>query len=72
MHIRHIDTEAFVAGRPGGPFARAESLFEAILGQRARLPSRRRFQARDQAERQDIPLIAGEIELLNRLSGAPA
>lgn len=67
-----MSPEAFAAGRPGDPFARAESLFEAILGQGARLPSQRRFQARDQAERQGIPLAAGEIALLDRLSGAPA
>ena len=30
--------EAFAAGRPGDPFARAERLFEAIAGQGARLP----------------------------------
>jgi delta1-piperideine-2-carboxylate reductase len=37
---------AFAAGRPGDPFARAEVLFEAIVGQGARLPSQRRFKAR--------------------------
>jgi LDH2 family malate/lactate/ureidoglycolate dehydrogenase len=58
---------AFAAGRPGDPFARAEALFEAILGQGARLPSQRRFLARATAERDGISLSAQEIEQLDRL-----
>jgi LDH2 family malate/lactate/ureidoglycolate dehydrogenase len=38
--------EAFAKGRPGDPFARAEAFFEAIVGQGARLPSQRRYEAR--------------------------
>ncbi|WP_018633946.1 Ldh family oxidoreductase [Neomegalonema perideroedes] len=44
--ILAFDPERFAAGRPGNPFDRAEILFDAILGQGARLPSQRRFTAR--------------------------
>ncbi|PZV36250.1 Ldh family oxidoreductase [Mesorhizobium kowhaii] len=59
--------QAFSAGRPGNPLGRAEALFEAILGQGARLPSQRRFLARATAERDGISLSAKEIEQLDRL-----
>ncbi|WP_324764284.1 Ldh family oxidoreductase (plasmid) [Sinorhizobium meliloti] len=59
--------EAFAAGRPGDPFARAELLFEAIVGQGARLPSQRRFAARAKSEAEGITLSAAEIEQLDRL-----
>ena len=59
--------EKFSAGRPGDPFARAEGLFEAIVGQGARLPSQRRFKARAISESEGITLTAPEIEQLDRL-----
>ena len=59
--------EAFAAGRAGDPFARAETLFEAILGQGARLPSQRRFAARALSEKDGISLTAAEIAQLDRL-----
>ncbi|MER8446769.1 Ldh family oxidoreductase [Mesorhizobium sp. M1066] len=58
--------KAFAAGRPGNPLGRAEALFEAILGQGARLPSQRRFLARATSERDGISLSAQEIEQLDR------
>ena len=62
-----MSPEAFAAGRPGDPFARAEVLFEAILGQGARLPSQRRFAAREKSEAEGISLTAAELEQLDRL-----
>ena len=62
--------EAFAAGRPGDPFARAEHLFEAIAGQGARLPSQRRFAARAKSEAEGIRLTAAEIARLDRLLAA--
>ena len=59
--------EAFAAGRPGDPFARAEMLFEAIVGQGARLPSQRRFTARAKSQADGVALTAAEIEHLDRL-----
>ena len=59
--------EAFAAGRPGDPFARAERLFEAIAGQGARLPSERRFAARAKSEAEGIRLTAAEMAKLDRL-----
>jgi delta1-piperideine-2-carboxylate reductase len=60
--------EVFARGRPGDPFARAEVLFEAILGQGARLPSQRRYTARRQSEREGIRLDADAIARLEALS----
>jgi LDH2 family malate/lactate/ureidoglycolate dehydrogenase len=59
--------QAFAAGRPGDPFARAELLFEAIAGQGARLPSERRFAARAKSEAEGIRLTAAEVAKLDRL-----
>jgi len=59
--------EKFAAGRPGHPFARAEVLFEAIVGQGARLPSQRRFVARAKSEAEGVVLNTAEIEQLERL-----
>ncbi|MCF6121777.1 Ldh family oxidoreductase [Mesorhizobium sp. M7A.F.Ca.CA.001.07.2.1] len=58
--------KAFAAGRPGNPLGRAEALFEAILGQGARLPSQRRFLARETSERDGIVLSHQEMEQLDR------
>ncbi|MGX5849237.1 Ldh family oxidoreductase [Mesorhizobium sp. PL10] len=59
--------QAFAAGRPGDPLSRAETLFDAILGQGARLPSQRRFLARAKSEKDGISLSRQEIEQLDRL-----
>ena len=59
--------EKFAAGRPGNPFARAEVLFEAIVGQGARLPSQRRFVARAKSEAEGVVLNTAEMEQLDRL-----
>ena len=63
-----FDPGRFAADRPGDPHDRAEALFEAILGQGARLPSQRRFAARARAEAQGIGLTAHEIEQLDRFA----
>jgi LDH2 family malate/lactate/ureidoglycolate dehydrogenase len=65
--ILAFDVGRFAAHRPGDPFAGAEALFDAILGQGARLPSQRRFAARARAEAEGIPLSAAELEQLDRL-----
>ncbi|WP_217578747.1 Ldh family oxidoreductase [Mesorhizobium sp. GbtcB19] len=57
---------AFAAGRPGSPFSRAETLFEATVGQGARLPSQRRFSARAKSERDGISLSRQEVAQLDR------
>jgi len=59
--------ERFAAARPGNVFERAEVLFEAIVGQGARLPSQRRFAARERALAEGIALTAEEVEGLERL-----
>jgi LDH2 family malate/lactate/ureidoglycolate dehydrogenase len=56
--------EKFAAGRPGNPFERAEVLFDAILGQGARLPSQRRFAMRDQTTRDGVQLTSDEMQSL--------
>lgn len=65
--ILAFSPSAFARGRPGDPLARAESLFDAILGQGARLPSQRRLAARERAESHGIALTEAEHEHLNRL-----
>lgn len=62
-----MSPEAFAAGRPGNPFARAEVLFDAIVGQGARLPSQRRFAARKVSDTDGVTLSAAEVEQLDRL-----
>ncbi|VDC33590.1 Ldh family oxidoreductase [Pseudogemmobacter humi] len=64
--ILAFSPRAFARGRDGDPFARAEVLFGAILGQGARLPSQRRFRARAEAAAQGITLSAGEVAMLDR------
>ena len=56
--------EAFAAGRPGNPCARAETLLRAIEAQGARLPSQRRFQARQRAERDGIEVSSADLAQL--------
>lgn len=65
--ILAFDPARFAAGRAGDPMARAEVLFEAILGQGARLPSQRRFVARAKAQTDGITLKADEMTLLRKL-----
>ena len=62
-----FDPVRFAAGRPGNPFARAEGLMDAIVGQGARLPSQRRFAARALSDAQGITLTAAEVAILDRL-----
>lgn len=64
--ILAFDPLRFAAGREGDPWARAEGLFEAILGQDARLPSQRRFAARARAEADGVRLSAADLERLDR------
>ncbi|WP_134680345.1 Ldh family oxidoreductase [Paracoccus ravus] len=59
--------ERFAAGRSGNPLDRAEILFEAIAGQGARLPSQRRFAAREKSLAEGIHLSADEARMLERL-----
>ena len=64
--ILALSPEKFAAGRPGDPFARAEMLFDAIKGQGARLPSERRFAARETAEAEGVSLTEAEVAQLDR------
>ena len=59
--------ERFAAGRPGEPFALAETLLDGIIGQGARLPSQRRFAARKDSIANGIRLTEAEFALLDRL-----
>lgn len=65
--ILAFSPERFAAHRPGDPFARAEALLDAIVGQGARLPSQRRFTARRKSLAEGITLSAAEMEELERL-----
>ncbi|WP_152047428.1 Ldh family oxidoreductase [Aureimonas psammosilenae] len=65
--ILAFSPKIFAGNRAGDPFARAESLFDAILGQGARLPSQRRFMARARSKAEGIALVSAEIALLDRL-----
>lgn len=65
--ILALSPDQFAAGRPGNPFARAERLFQAIQGQGARLPSQRRFAARDKANADGIVLTDAESAQLDHL-----
>ncbi|MDB6177314.1 Ldh family oxidoreductase [Paracoccus sp. Z330] len=70
--ILAFSPERFSAGRPGDPFARADALIDAIVGQGARLPSQRRFAARKASVRDGIVLSEAEVALLDRLETAGA
>lgn len=56
-----------MAGGRADPFARAETLLDAIVAQGARLPSQRRFAARERAMQDGIRLTAAERAGLDRL-----
>jgi delta1-piperideine-2-carboxylate reductase len=64
--ILAFDPARFSAGRESDPFEHAETLFEAILGQGARLPSERRFAARERARTHGITLTAAEMDQLRQ------
>lgn len=64
--ILAFDPTRFAGGR-GDPLARGETLLEAIAGQGARLPSQRRFAARQKAVAEGITLTGEEWALLTRL-----
>ena len=64
--ILAFSPEHFAAGR-GDPLALAERLFDAILGQGARLPSQRRFAARKISTAEGIRLSGAEMAMLERL-----
>jgi len=57
----------FAAGRPGDPLVAAEALFEAILGQGARLPGQRRLAFRARSEAEGIALDGDELALIERV-----
>lgn len=66
--ILAFDPTRFAAARAqGNPFDRAETLFEAIVGQGARLPSQRRYAARARAAETGIVLSEQERAELDRL-----
>ncbi len=65
--ILAFDPTKFVEGRAGNPLDRAELLFDAILGTGARLPSQRRFVAREKSHSDGITLTAAEVLILERL-----
>ncbi|WP_417583825.1 Ldh family oxidoreductase [Pelagibacterium sp.] len=65
--ILAFDPETFARGGSGNPFDRAEAIFSAILDQGARLPSQRRYQARDKALAHGIPLKDADIAMLDTL-----
>lgn len=60
--------ERFVQGREANFGLRAEALFDAIVGQGARLPSQRRFAARVKAISMGIELSAEEMQRLQAWS----
>lgn len=58
--------DAFARGGQGGSDQSAEALFASILGQGARLPSQRRYAAREVSKRDGILLSRAETERLDR------
>jgi LDH2 family malate/lactate/ureidoglycolate dehydrogenase len=58
----------FSEGRSGDVHARAETLFDAIMGQGARLPSQRRYAARATSDAVGIELTPEERASLDKLS----
>lgn len=58
--------DRFAAGQGGLDLTRSEALFDAVLGQGARLPSARRFIARAQSDTTGITLNADELAMLDR------
>lgn len=64
-----FDPGKFSRQRKGNPLAHAESLFEGIMGQGARLPSQRRFAARAKSVADGIEISTAEMEQLQGLRG---
>lgn len=62
-----FDPQSFARGGSGDPFARAETIFSAILDQGARLPSQRRYAARAEVEDKGIALRQTDMDMLDRL-----
>src|SRR3546814_13654585 len=54
-----IDPEGFLGGAAAGHLTRAEQLFDGITGQGARLPSERRYQARERSLAEGVEVHAG-------------
>lgn len=66
--ILAFDLDHFSKGRDVNPLDRAEGLFDAILGQGARLPSQRRFAAREVSLRDGVTLTEAEMAQLHELA----
>jgi delta1-piperideine-2-carboxylate reductase len=64
--ILAFDPARLAAGRGTDPFRQAETLFDAILEQGARLPSTRRYAARERAMAHGVTLTAAEMDQLDR------
>nr|WP_319249559.1 Ldh family oxidoreductase [uncultured Celeribacter sp.] len=64
--ILALDPQRFAARSGRDPIAEGERLLSAISGQGARLPSQRRFAARDLAAREGIALSEAELAQLTR------
>ena len=62
--ILALDPARFAAGRGTDPLQQAETLFDGILGQGARLPSTRRYTARERAAAHGVTLTAAEVAQL--------
>jgi delta1-piperideine-2-carboxylate reductase len=56
------------SAKGGADLSRAEGLFDAVLGQGARLPSARRFAARAKAVAEGITLTDAELAMLDRFA----
>jgi len=65
--ILAFSPERFAADRGGLELTRAEALFDAVLGQGARLPSQRRFAARAVSDATGISLTADEMAMLRQM-----
>lgn len=65
--ILAFDPARFAAGRGADPFARAEMILSAIVGQGARLPSQRRYAARAKSMAHGVTLTEVECAQLDRL-----
>jgi delta1-piperideine-2-carboxylate reductase len=63
-----MDPQVFAARSGRDPIAEGEKLFAAILGQGARLPSQRRFAAREVSRRDGIALSAAEMTQLEQFA----
>lgn len=59
-----FDPARFLGGRSDEHLKRADTLFDAILGQGARLPSQRRYQARERSQTEGVVI---PLELYNEL-----